>query len=296
MTTTTTPPLPLPLPLPRMRIVRHPLKYRLLDVKRVQRITPGTVRVTFAGDALDGFCEQAPTDHVKLCFAEPGRELPIEPVVENDTWMDAPEEPVTRDYTVRQYRCEARELDIDMVLHGTGVGSGWAAAARPGMRLGVLGPRGSEEIDFVHDWYLLGADETALPALARWLEMLPAGVKVLAFAEVPGIEDEQQLATATDATVVWLHRGAAAPGTTDHLERALRAAELPPGTGFAWVAGEATTLRPIRRHLRRERGLSRDQVDVDGYWKRGTANHDHHEDEHVPDPDHPLADGSAPHA
>ncbi|RAJ45592.1 NADPH-dependent ferric siderophore reductase [Kitasatospora sp. SolWspMP-SS2h] len=275
MTTTTTVP-------PRMRIVRHPLKYRLLDVKRVQRITPGTVRVTFAGDALDGFCEQAPTDHVKLCFAAPGHDLPTEPVVENDTWMDAPVEPITRDYTIRQYRREARELDIDMVLHGTGVGSGWAAAARPGMKLGVFGPRGSEEIDFVHDWYLLGADETALPALARWLEMLPAGVKVLAFAEVPGPEDEQHLPTAADATVVWLHRGAAAPGTTDHLERAVRAAELPPGMGFAWIAGEAHTLRPIRRHLRNERGLGRDQVDVDGYWKRGTANHDHHEDEHTP--------------
>ncbi|GLW55591.1 siderophore-interacting protein [Kitasatospora phosalacinea] len=281
MTTTPTEPRPTA-QLPRMRIVRHPLKYRLLDVKRVRRITPGTVRVTFAGDALEGFCEQAPTDHVKLCFAEPGRDLPVEPVVENDTWMDAPEEPVTRDYTIRHYRREARELDIDMVLHAGGVGSNWAAAARPGMKLGVFGPRGSEEIDLVHDWYLLGADETALPALARWLEALPAGVRVLAFAEVAGPEDEQQLTTAADATLVWLHRGTAAPGTTDHLERAVRAAELPPGTGFAWIAGEANTLRPIRRHLRTERGLTRDQVDVDGYWKRGTANHDHHEDEHTP--------------
>ncbi|MGW4379735.1 siderophore-interacting protein [Kitasatospora sp. NPDC004531] len=276
---TTTAPTTTPL---RPRIVRHPLKYRLLDVERVERITPGTVRVTFTGDALDGFCEQAPTDHVKLCFPAPGRDLPVEPVVENDTWMDAPEEPITRDYTVRHYRREARELDIDMVLHATGVGSDWAAAARPGMRLGVFGPRGSEEIDHVHDWYLLGADETALPALARWLEKLPDGVKVLAFVEVPGPADEQPLPTRTDATVHWLHRGDAAPGTTDLLERAIRAAQLPDGLGFAWVAGEALTLRPIRRHLREDRGLTRHQVDVDGYWRRGTANHDHHQDEHTP--------------
>ncbi|MEV4615235.1 siderophore-interacting protein [Kitasatospora sp. NPDC049258] len=265
---------------PRMRIVRHPLKYRLLEVRRVTRVTPGTVRVTLGGAALEGFCEQAPTDHVKLCFARPGEELPVEPVVENDTWMDAPVEPITRDYTVRHYRRAEQELDIDMVLHGTGVGSGWAAAAEPGMRLGVFGPRGSEEIPFVHDWYLLAAEETALPALGRWLEMLPAGVKVLAFAEVPGPEDEQTFETATDLRMTWLHRGAAPAGSTDLLERAVRAAEFPEGMGFAWVAGEATTLKPIRRHLRRERGLGKEQVDVDGYWKRGVENHDHHEDDH----------------
>ncbi|MER6396665.1 siderophore-interacting protein [Kitasatospora sp. NPDC001603] len=265
---------------PRMRIVRHPLKYRLLEVRRVTRVTPGTVRVTFGGPELEGFCEQAPTDHVKLCFAEDGAALPVAPVVENDTWMDAPVEPITRDYTVRHYRRAEQELDIDMVLHGTGVGSSWAEAAEPGMRLGVLGPRGSEEIPFVHDWYLLAAEETAIPALGRWLEMLPAGVKVIAFAEVPGPEHEQVFETATDATVTWLHRGDAPAGSTDLLERAVRAAQLPPGLGFAWVAGEANALKPIRRHLRAERGLDRHQVDVDGYWKRGVANHDHHEGEH----------------
>lgn len=266
--------------LPRMRIVRHPLKYRLLEVRKVDRITPSTVRVTLGGPDLDGFCEQAPTDHVKLCFAHDGAELPVEPVVVNDTWMDAPVEPITRDYTVRHYRRDARELDVDMVLHGSGVGSTWAERARPGMRLGVLGPRGSEVLPMVHDWYLLAAEETALPALARWLEKLPAGVRVIAFAEVPGPEDEQTFRTATDLSLTWLHRGTTPAGHSDLIERAIRAAELPTdGLGFAWVAGEATSLKPVRRYLRRELGLAKEQVDVDGYWKRGVENHDHHEDE-----------------
>ena len=41
-------------------------------------------------------------------------------------------------------------------------------------------------------------------------------------------------------------------------------------------AGEANALKPIRRYLRRELGLSKDQVEVDGYWKKGDANLDHH--------------------
>ncbi|GGX88669.1 siderophore-interacting protein [Streptomyces hiroshimensis] len=265
---------------PRMRIVRHPLKYRLLEVRKVDRLTPSTVRVTFGGPALEGFCQQAPTDHVKLCFAESGAELPVEPVIRDDTWMDAPVEPITRDYTVRYYRPEAQELDVDMVLHGDGVGSAWAAQAEPGMRLGVLGPRGSEILPMVHDWYLLAAEETALPALGRWLEMLPAGVRVLAFAEVPGPQDEQHFTTAADCTLTWLHRGDAPAGTSDLLERAVRAAELPAGgLGYAWIAGEAGTLKPIRRYLRRDLGMAKEQVDIDGYWKRGVENHDHHSDE-----------------
>jgi NADPH-dependent ferric siderophore reductase len=163
-----------------------------------------------------------------------------------------------------------------MVVHGDGVGSAWADRAEPGMRIGVLGPRGSEIVPLVHDWYLLAADETAIPALGRWLEALPAGVRAVAFAEVSGPEEEQRFATRADLSLTWLHRGAAAPGTTDLLERAVRAAGLPPGTGYAWVAGEANTLRPIRRHLRQERGLAKEQVDVDGYWKRGETDHDHH--------------------
>ncbi|GIH96498.1 siderophore-interacting protein [Planobispora siamensis] len=264
---------------PRPAVVRHPLAYRLLEVRRVDRITPGTVRVTLAGAELEGFREQAPTDHVKLCFPAPGAELPVPAVVEDDAWARGPVEPITRDYTVRHYRPEALELDVDMVVHGDGVASAWAERAEPGMRLGVLGPRGSVVVPPAYDWYLLAAEETGIPALGRWLEALPAGVKVIAFAEVAGPQEEQPLAVRDGVRLTWLHRGAAEPGTTDLLERAIRAADLPGGTGYAWVAGEARTLRPIRRHLREERGLAPEQVDVDGYWKRGEADHDHHRDD-----------------
>ncbi|WP_431521128.1 SIP domain-containing protein [Citricoccus muralis] len=40
-------------------------------------------------------------------------------------------------------------------------------------------------------------------------------------------------------------------------------------------ACSAPALKPIRRYLCREIGLPKDQVDVDGYWKKGTANLDH---------------------
>ena len=50
---------------------------------------------------------------------------------------------------------------------------------------------------------------------------------------------------------------------------------------FVWAAGEADSLVPLRRALR-QRGLARAQYDIDGYWRTGVANLDHHA---VPDDD-----------
>lgn len=54
---------------------------------------------------------------------------------------------------------------------------------------------------------------------------------------------------------------------------------------FAFLAGEATTITPLRRYLRREAGLRLDQVDAQGYWKKGVAELDHHEPLDPEDPD-----------
>ena len=55
---------------------------------------------------------------------------------------------------------------------------------------------------------------------------------------------------------------------------ALRAAELPEGTPYAWIAGEAGTVKALRRHLVRERGFDRRAVKFTGYWRRGATEED----------------------
>jgi NADPH-dependent ferric siderophore reductase len=45
---------------------------------------------------------------------------------------------------------------------------------------------------------------------------------------------------------------------------------------YIWAAGEASGLVPVRRRLRRELGLDQNDVKVDGYWKLGVAELDHH--------------------
>ncbi|MEV7026331.1 siderophore-interacting protein, partial [Kitasatospora sp. NPDC093558] len=91
------------------------------------------------------------------------------------------------------------------------------------------------------------------------------GVAALAFVEVADAAERQPLDGAADLTVRWVHRGDARPGAP--LAEAVRAAELPAGTPFAWLAGEAGAVRALRRHLVEERGVPKEFVDFSGYWR-----------------------------
>ncbi|GAB3158314.1 siderophore-interacting protein [Micromonospora sonneratiae] len=263
-------------PTREIKLVRHDLTPRLLEVSRVTRITPRMARVTLTGEALDGLAHAAPDDHVKVFFPQSGERLPVMPTLGPNGIQPTPAGqplPTFRDYTIRYVRPEQREVDIDFALHGHGPGGTWAAQASPGDVVGMLGPRGSHLNPLNFDWYLLAGDETALPAIGAWLEQLPAGVPAYVFVEVADKDEEQPLQTAADARVVWLHRDDAEGRNL--LEEAIREIQLPGGDGYVWVAGEAGNLKPIRRYLR-GLGLPREWVEVDGYWKRGVVNLDHH--------------------
>lgn len=122
------------------------------------------------------------------------------------------------------------------------------------------------------DWVLLAADATALPAAAGILAWLPEGTRVRAWIEVPHEDDRIELPTAADADVVWLVR---APGTRPGLlVDAVRAADLPEGRPYAWLAGESGAVRALRRELVGERGHDRGRVEFTGYWRPGASEED----------------------
>jgi hypothetical protein len=116
---------------------------------------------------------------------------------------------------------------------------------------------------------LVAGDETALPAIGRFLEEAPAGLRAQVFIEILDAAHEQDLKTDADAVVTWLSRDGAEGGTTTLLADAVRGADWWPGEVYAWVAGETLSIKPIRRFLKDERGLPPENVEVTGYWRRG---------------------------
>jgi NADPH-dependent ferric siderophore reductase len=238
-----------------------------LEVRRTERLTPHMIRVVFGGDDVAAFPDTPYTDrYVKLQFPRPGVRY-REPFDLEAIRAELPREqwPVTRTYTVRGLDHTAGELTIDFVHHGDeGLAGPWAASARPGDVLRLVGPGGAYAPDPGAQVHLLVGDESALPAIGAACERVPAGVPVLAVVEVGDAAEHQVLAG--DVVVTWLHRDPAAP---TRLVDAVRALEFPQGRLQAFVHGEAGQVRDVRRHLVDERGVPREALSVSGYWRRG---------------------------
>ena len=90
---------------------------------------------------------------------------------------------------------------------------------------------------------------------------------MFAIVEVDGPEHRQPLDSPGDLEVVWVHRTAGAGEDPALQLEAVRALSLPDGRGHAFVHGEATTVRLIRRHLVLDRGLPAESLSATGYWK-----------------------------
>jgi NADPH-dependent ferric siderophore reductase len=251
----------------RIEKLRHEIKPRLLQVSRTKLLTPHMLRVTLAGEELDGFVSASFDDHVKVIFPMPGEDRPVLALLAG---AEAGARPPMRNYTPRRYDGERRELDIDFVLHGEGAAAMWAASARPGQYLGIAGPRGSFVVPLDFDWYFLIGDETALPAIGRRLEELPEGSRALVLVETAEADSRIAFASAAQLELHWVVRRM---GEAGDLLAALRTLDLPPGDGHAWVATEASQVAAIRSHLIAERGMDKRYVRASSYWKRGASGH-----------------------
>jgi NADPH-dependent ferric siderophore reductase len=258
----------------KLQRVQHEIKFRLLQVLRVEPLSPRMLRISLGGEALEGFSTAAADDHVKLFFPEPGKDMPVLPTLgpNGPVFAEGSPRPIVRDYTPLRFHAAARELTIDFVLHGDGPAATWAAQAKPGMWLGVGGPRGSLLVPEDFDAYLLIGDETALPAISRRLEEMQPGARVIVLIEVADRQEERNLPTVANASITWLHRNGRQAGDPALLERALRSLALPAGEIFAWLAGEIDTMRKLRSHLMEDWQLPRAHVRAAGYWRIGESN------------------------
>ncbi|MEU5402896.1 siderophore-interacting protein [Streptomyces sp. NPDC005963] len=258
-------------------VATFPIVLRELTVLSVRDVTPGMRRITLGGEQLRAFksngFELPPLrsdgfdDHVKFFFAD-GDDAPVLPR-QNVSSLDWPADarPIAKDYTPVRYDPEAGEIDFDFVRHEGGIASSWAEAAEPGVITWIAGPKMSHGHPEGADWLLVIGDETALPAIGRWLAEMPAGTRARVLIEVGEDSHRQELPTAADAEITWLSRKGAPAGTTTVLEDALRTVEWLPGQVFVWAAGEAGALKAIRRHLATERQVPREQTHITGYWR-----------------------------
>ncbi|ROL78488.1 siderophore-interacting protein [Pseudomonas vranovensis] len=238
--------------------VNHEIKHRRLNVLRVTELTPRMRRITLGGPELQGFTSVGSDDHVKLMFACSAEE---QAVLDNLDFSRDGLRPTMREYTPRRIDLAGGEMDIDFVLHGDGPASTWAAQAQVGQVLNMAGPRASLVVPDIFDSYLLVGDETAIPAIARRLEELPAGRKVLAVIEIENAQEQQTLASAAQVEVIWVLR------QQQDLLEVVKDLPLPSGQLYTWVALEKSLMRRTKRLLIDDKGVKEDLIKAASYWQ-----------------------------
>ncbi len=119
-------------------------------------------------------------------------------------------------------------------------------------------------------------DEAAMPAILAMTESLPGDSEATVVIEVPDPDDEQESrrAATSPAELAAPARPAGRRGAALAAEAA--EVELPPGSGHAYLLGEAKVVLRLREILA-GRGLAQDQMSPKAYWGRGRANAGHGE-------------------
>jgi NADPH-dependent ferric siderophore reductase len=234
---------------------------RLVEVRASTRITRNMLRITLGGAGLADFPANSAGGYIKLRLFPDGPGTPV----------------VVRTYTVRHQR--ASEIDVDFALHADASGShgpatDWALSVWPGDTIEIGGPGPAKPLPAGQDFYLLGGDMTALPAISVNLEALAADARGHVVFEIQHAEDAQDLTVPAGVTVEWLVNRD--PGSQPELlaER-LRAAMSKNASVYAWVASEFGAMRAARAYLREECGLTPQQLYISSYWKRGLTEEAH---------------------
>ncbi|CCH31772.1 siderophore-interacting protein [Actinosynnema sp. NPDC047251] len=267
----------------------EPFRHFDAEVLAVRSVGASLVRVTFGGEGLRDITTSGPDQRIKVFLPRPGEVVPDVP--RGPDWyaryreLAEAERPIMRTYTIRAAR--DGEIDVDFVRHGdTGPASRWAGVVTPGDRAVLLAPdrrypgyRAGERIgaDYVPPadtgWQVVVGDETALPAISNIVEALPADAAAQVFLEVPAEGDRVDWALPAGVSVTWLVRGSGASA----LSAAVRAAVLPDGPGYVWLAGESSLVRELRRHFVTDLGVDRKRVCFGGYWRVGRSEDTAHE-------------------
>lgn len=245
------------------------------EVLRSERISPSFQRVTLGGDDLRRFRSQGFDQWFRLA-------LPVDDATRFDKlpqtytlagylkYLTLPKDtrPVIRNYTVRAFRADLAELDIDFVVHGTeGVAGPWAVDVQPGAPVAFIDQGcGWRRPDAAA--HLLVADESGLPAVLGVLRDMPRDSVGDAIIEIGHPDDVQPVDAPDGMRLQWLVRQHGAIGQT-----ALAASRrVPVREGWSvFAVGESALATGVRRWAVGERGVPKSDVVFCGYWKLGKA-------------------------
>jgi len=250
----------------------------VVQVARTERVSPHVIRVTLAGDDLGKLTHHGYDHWFRLFLPREGGETSFD-LPENLgmigylKYLRMPSEtrPVLRNYTVREFRPKALELDVDFVVHGDeGPASRWAQRTGQGDTVALLDQGAGFDLLPDADFHLLASDETGMPGVLGILRDLPRDARGLALVEVPDIADAQEVDAPAGVELRWLVRQPGEHPGSVALAALRGVAPESPATLSAYLVGEHTLPTEGRRHLVAA-GVPKPRISFVGFWRFGKA-------------------------
>jgi NADPH-dependent ferric siderophore reductase len=245
-------------------------------VVRAYNLTPRMRRVVIA---IDKGIERLLSGglHIRILILPDQARAPVWPHLSKTgaiVWAQGEDEQARRVYTIRSGDIARGEIDLDFVMHeGDSMpGAHFGATAGAGDIVGIVGP-GGELPDA--ETYVFAGDETALPAMLRMAQELPAGKSLTVYAEIDDEKERQAFTSKAEVDWNWLYRHGKPAGTSGLLEQSLRRHAWNGHEGLhVFVGCEKNEARAIKKMLGDDAGLPKSVLHSAGYWVKG-ANDDH---------------------
>lgn len=252
-----------------------------LVVVRKEFVTPHYISVFFKSKQFNQLSHATVGIHNKIMIPPKAATEIAFPEYDylNNCWKPQSdnEKCIIRTYTLRAIDMEMEEIRIDFVYHGDdSPASAWAISAKEGDILGITMRGGKIDLFPAVSNYVLVGDATAIPVLSVILGNLSSAARGVCIIEVHGPEDQQEIFTNADIEFIWLHNSNPLVGSG--LAAMIKSRSLPNDSRFAYIAAEFTTVKEIRRFLRKDKLWKLEEVDAYSYWKKGVSE-DHSADE-----------------
>jgi NADPH-dependent ferric siderophore reductase len=242
----------------------RPGNFREMRLVRREQIMARMVRLTFAVEHLG--CLSDDGLHVKFLLPPSRNRTPVWPTTTASgipAWPTGADRLAIRFYTLRKVRAAQGEVDIDVVLHGSGLVSSWAETAQPGDLAGMLGPGGGRT-PRIEGQILLGGDLTAAPAIARMIEELPEASEPHVWLRSNNSEATAQYLAETGRSVRFR-----ALTETECIRTVIWEAVQQESIVHAWFAGEHDDAQIVRKFFKNSLKLPKGQQQSVAYWRRG---------------------------